>query len=233
MYPALALMTGAFVSQWIRRRAIAPAKAIHDGLALLAVVGAGMVVALPLAAWWFLRGELWTGVVGVVLLAGGVAAWRLARQDRAFDAARVFGVTAVAGVVLVFGGLVARLDRYQHSRAILAAVRSRSDKPYLATYAKLEPSWVFYSGQTLTEYKDPRPAAELLKTNPNAFVITSDDKFRELKPALPDGTGVVATVPYFGGKGTLLVVGRTGSSDAAVEAANASSTASPVRSATE
>jgi 4-amino-4-deoxy-L-arabinose transferase-like glycosyltransferase len=224
MYPALALMAGAFLHHWIKRQSLAPARAVLDGMGGLAVVGAGMLVALPIVAWWVLRAEMWAGAVGLIPVAGGLIALRLAKQDRLTGAARALAVTATAGAVAIFAVLVVRVDRYQHSHALLRAIRARSDHPHIATYAKLEPSWVFYFGQMLKEYKDPRPAGELLREDADAFVITSDDKFRELKSSLPDGVGVLATVPYLGRTGSLLVIGRTGD----LEVAKVS-----VRSATE
>ena len=211
--PAFALLTGAFVHHWARGRSLAPAKSVSDALRLTGVIGAATVVGLPIGAWLYVRGELWIGLVGLAPLAGALLGLRALRSGGdaggAPAAARAFALAAVALVTLVFAGVVVRADRFQHSRGVLAAIRARSDTPRIACFNRLEPSWVFYAGRPLTNYKSTADASAFLASGPDAFVITSDEKLEQIRPALPPGVGVVERVPYFGRQGKeLLVIGH-------------------------
>jgi 4-amino-4-deoxy-L-arabinose transferase-like glycosyltransferase len=219
--PALALLTGAFVHHWARGRSLAPAKSVSDALWLTGAIGAATVLALPIGAWLYVRGELWIGLVGLVPLAGAILGLRALRSGESTGgntgrdaggapaAARAFGLAAVALVTLVFAGIMVRADRFQHSRAVLAAIHAHSDAPRIACFNRLEPSWVFYAGRPLTNYKSSADASAFLASGPDAFVITSDDKLGQIQPALPPGVGVVERVHYFGRKGMqLLVIGH-------------------------
>ena len=113
-------------------------------------------------------------------------------------------MTAANGFVTV------SVDRQQQSHRLLAAVRSRSQSPRIATFNRLEPSWVYYAGRLLPGLKRPEKARAFLSDTDNAFIITDDEHFEDLQPVLPLGVGVLETVPYFGRKGRLVVVGRRG-----------------------
>ena len=227
-YPALALAAGCFVHHWVRARAAAPAKSVSDALVLMAGVGAAAIVALPIAVWVLGRGvpglrrEVWVGLVGLIPLAAAVAALRRLRAPDVFGAARAFAVGAVALVVAVFAVAVVRVDRYQHSRGVMAAIDQRSDAPRIASFNRLEPSWVYYSGQTIKDYKSTADAAKFLASGPDAFIITSEEKLPQIAPGFPPGVGVVQRVPYFGRKGELLVIGHERGDDAVVRTRGAS-----------
>jgi len=208
IYPALALGVGCFIHHWVRGRAAVPNKSLTDALLVLAGIGVGLWTGLPIGAWLYMRGELWLGFVALIPIAGALLALRLLKQGDRFAAARVFSLMAVAIVTAVFAVVMVRVDKYQHSHGVMRAIHARSDHPQIASFNRLEPSWVFYSGQTVEDYKSSADAARFLASSPDAFIITSEEKLPQLKPALPDGVGVVAKVPYFGRKGQLLVIGR-------------------------
>jgi 4-amino-4-deoxy-L-arabinose transferase-like glycosyltransferase len=208
-YPALALLVGAFVHHWSRRRSAAPDKSVLDALRLTAVAGAVVLVALPVGAWLYIRGELWIGAVGLIPLAGALLALRASRgQGGPRAAARAYAGMAVALATCVLAVVLVRVDRYQHSHTVFDAIRARSDAPRIATFNRLEPSWVFYAGYPLTNYKSTTDAGAFLASGADAFVITSEEKLAEIRPGLPPGVGVVARVPYFGRRGKLLVIGH-------------------------
>jgi hypothetical protein len=91
---------------------------------------------------------------------------------------------------------------------VLGAIHARSDAPRIATFNRLEPSWVFYSGRTLEDYKSARDAATFLASGPDAFIITSGDRLPWLRPSLPEDVDVVAQVPYFGRSEPIYVIGH-------------------------
>lgn len=228
IYPALALGMGAFVHHWVTRRSAAPERSVTDALRLMAGIGAAVVVALPTVLWVSsldalpsflselrtlapLRSEAWLGLLGVVPIVGAVIVLRTMQHGDATGAARTFAVTAAAMMVAVWAVAVVRVDRrVQHSRPLLAAINARSSSPRIATYNRLEPSWVFYAGQTLKDYRSAIHAADFLAASPDAFIITSGEELPSLRPALPSGVDVVAETPYFGRKYSLYVIGRGG-----------------------
>jgi 4-amino-4-deoxy-L-arabinose transferase-like glycosyltransferase len=214
VYPALALGMGAFVHHWVSRRSAVPEKSLTDAFRLMAGVGVAAAVGVPvvilavpsLAA---LRPEAWLGLLGLIPFAGALLALKTLAGGDALAAGRMFAATAVAMMVAVWAVAVVRVDRrVQHSRPILAAINSRSSAPRIATYNRLEPSWVFYAGQTLKDYRSASQAADFLSASPDAFIITSGDELASLRPALPPGVDVVAQTPYFGRKFPLYVIGR-------------------------
>jgi 4-amino-4-deoxy-L-arabinose transferase-like glycosyltransferase len=214
IYPALALATGCFVHHWVAGRAAAPRKSVTDALRLMAAVGVGLVVGVPLLLWSLrmlapVRPEAWVGLLGFIPLVGALLALRAVRRGNLPAASHVFGATAVAMTVAFFAIAVVRVDyRVQHSTPVLEAIHARSESPRIATFNRLEPSWVFYSGQTLEEFRAARDAVAFLSSSPDAFIITSGDKLPGIRPSLPSGIGVVAEVPYFGRKEPLCVIGH-------------------------
>ena len=214
IYPALALATGCFVHHWVAGRAAAPRKSVTDALRLMAVVGAAIVVGVPLLLWSTrmlapVRPEAWVGLLGLIPLAGALLTLRAVYRGDAPAASRTFGATAVAMTAVFFAVAVVQVDRrVQHSRPVLDAIHARSESPRIATFNRLEPSWVFYSGQTLPEFRAPRDAVAFLSSSPDAFIITSGDKLPGIRPSLPPGIGVVAQVPYFGRKQPIYVIGH-------------------------
>jgi 4-amino-4-deoxy-L-arabinose transferase-like glycosyltransferase len=232
VYPALALGMGAFVHHWVSRRSAAPEKSVTDAIRLLAGVGVATAIGVPVVIFVVpslaaLRPEAWLGILGLIPLAGALLALKTLAGGDAQAAGRTFAGTAVAMMVAVWAVAVVRVDRHvQHSRPILSAINSRSSAPRIATYNRLEPSWVFYAGQTLKDYRSATQAADFLGASPDAFIITSGDELASLRPALPPGVDVVAQTPYFGRKYPLYVIGRTGPSESSHPGAGAVATGS-------
>jgi hypothetical protein len=115
--------------------------------------------------------------------------------------------TAAAGVFAMIAVTV-RVDRYQHSYPVVAAILARSDAPRIRTLGREEPSWVFYTGQTLVPCRGTADAAAFLASGRDAFVITSDDKYGPLEKVLPPGIGIVCDTRYFPKRSRLLVIGH-------------------------
>lgn len=230
MYPGLALIAGTFLYHLTRGAAVAGMKSVTDAMRLLLGVGVGAVVGLvgfavlyrmgvltrqqdgvgPLALAGGLAADPWIIAVAVVAAAGAWWVLRLLNEGRLRSAGVAYGALAVLLMTLVHGFVTVSIDRRQQSHRLLAAIRSRSDAPHIATFNRLEPSWVYYAEQTLPTLKRTEEARDFLSRGNDAFIITDDEHFEKLQPALPPGVGVLETVPYFGRKGRLVVVGPTG-----------------------
>jgi len=89
------------------------------------------------------------------------------------------------------------------------AMAARSSQPRVAAFGCLEPSWVFYSGRSIKDFSAARPAeaAEFL-ANPDAFVVTTDARYEQLKAELPADVRIVARTDYFLRRKQLLLLTR-------------------------
>ncbi len=216
-FPALALLTGHYVSRWSRQAAAG--RWLRVGLGCYALVGAAFAAALPLVARRYVTGEEWLGLIGLVPLgAGGLCLWLAARQKLRSTAA-VFASSAVAFTTLIFAVGAQRVDGHQQSGVLLQAIRSSAVDPRIASYQILEPSWVFYSGRSITALPRRQSGADalaspagqvvqFLQTEPEGFVITPLEQARELGPNLPPGVVVLAEADRFLSKQRLVVLGR-------------------------
>jgi hypothetical protein len=85
----------------------------------------------------------------------------------------------------------------------------------------LEPSWVYYGGRTIHEISVAAPggkrlaaeqAGAFLAETADAYLITTQDRLKELDLFLPQDVGVVQEADYFLRQGDRLVVlGRNAS----------------------
>jgi 4-amino-4-deoxy-L-arabinose transferase-like glycosyltransferase len=214
-YPALALLVGDYIDRWSRQSVAVAGRWLTAAFACLALVGIGVAVAVPLAAKRLLPGEEWLGLLGMVPLAGGVACIGLAAVRSYRAAAGSFALTAVTFVTLLFSVGTDRIDRHQTNHRLWQAIHARAPDPIVASYKILEPSWVFYGGRTIREFKGTSgsqggsaalEAAHFLAANQNAFVITTGQKLAEFSSMLPPEIGVIESTPYFLREGQKLVV---------------------------
>lgn len=221
-YPALALLTGSFVSNWTRGAALGGRLWPLGAIIALGTVAVAITVAIPLASSRFLPGESVLGLLGVGLLAGAVAAgWQWRRRPDL--AARAIGMTAVGFAVAVFGWAVPRVDRHQQNHALLAAIDRAGGHPRVGAFGRLEPTWVYYGGRPIDELtldpaeaaRDPgrwgpkrRPlAGEFFGQGKDRYIITTDRHWPQLRAALPPTATVLAISPLFLRREQLLLIG--------------------------
>jgi 4-amino-4-deoxy-L-arabinose transferase-like glycosyltransferase len=216
-FPALAVLTGSYVSRWSREATAG--QWLRIGLGCYALVGAAFTVAMPLVARRYLPGEEWLGLIGLVpLCAGGLCLW-LATRQKLLRTAVVFASSAVAFTTLIFTVGAQRVDGHQQSGVLLQAIHSSAVDPRIASYEILEPSWVFYSGQSIAALprRPSGPGAvaspaeqvvQFLQAEPEGFVITRLEQARALEAVLPPGVVVLAEADRFLSTQRLVVLGR-------------------------
>lgn len=227
-YPALALLTACFIQHWIRDTAAGWRHWPAGGIVTLGVVGLVMVAAIPFAAQRLFPGETWLAAVGLVPLAGAVAAFIFQRRQRFSQAAWTVAVTAVAFATALFGWAAARLDRHQQNHLLWAAIQRAGGAPRIGAFGRLEPTWIFYGGRPIDELAldatgaeesragtwrpKPRPsAAEFFGQGQDRFIITTDRRWDELRAVLPSHAAVLAECPLFLRRERLLLVGAASS----------------------
>jgi 4-amino-4-deoxy-L-arabinose transferase-like glycosyltransferase len=217
-YPALALLVGDYVDRWSRQSAAVAGRWLPAAFGCLALVGIAIAVAVPLAAKRYVPGEEWLGLLGLTPVAAGIACLGLTFVRNYRAAAGVFGAAAVAFATLLFAVGAQQVDQHQTNHLLFKAIHARSSHPQIAAYKVLEPSWVFYGGHAIREFNGAtletarqaaRQAAAFLAQSPDAYLITTAERHKELSVHLPPDVTVLERAPYFLKEGNLLVLHRS------------------------
>lgn len=229
-YPGVALLMGAYVERWLAGKQLSARWWPAVSFACLALDGGGLIYGGYLVGQKWLPGEQHLGLIGLLPLVAGVVALgrHLLDLDRRWTAG-ILTAALVPMTTLVFAVGAQRADAHRHDQELIADVLARGDKPKLATFRILEPSWVYYAKQPIAELpkRDPRNKAELLKQdvhvarmneckqaalfftkNEHAYMITTRGFFETLKPHLPPDVQIVAEQPRFLKDEKLVAIGR-------------------------
>jgi 4-amino-4-deoxy-L-arabinose transferase-like glycosyltransferase len=203
-YPALALLTALFLIDWSRGAvtftnlwrdpAFARVAVMRTAWATLAAVGLALAVGLAAAAHLFAPGNEWLGLIGVVPIAGAVAAWR---HDDAADPGRAIRVVAVTSCLLVslLAGLAThRFSAAQGMRESVTAIAADAPAPW-ACFWNVPPSVVFYARTTVAKLDTPEDVARHLAGHPQARVVIDSRHEPLVRDALPPGCTVLARIP--------------------------------------
>jgi 4-amino-4-deoxy-L-arabinose transferase-like glycosyltransferase len=209
-YPALALLTAAFLDNWLSTATLTQRGWFRGAMATLIGAGVGMAVALPIVAAIFLPGEGLLGLVGLVLIAGGVVCLVCLEREQRQHMLAAFAVTSVLFITAIFGFAAVRVDRHQHSPALAAEIRKASaGPPQIAAYGFLQASMVFYAGGTVPCFDDAEHLRQFLSTAPQPYIFTTDQYEAEIQQQFPGQLGVLARRPRFLGRGEVLVLSRS------------------------
>lgn len=193
-YPALALLTGVFLDQWIAKKTTVPIVWPRFALGVLAAVGVILLVALPLVAQHYLPNEQWLALAGCVPLLGAATAGMYLRSQRTKAAVTTIGVSAALFCVAMFAVVAQRVDRYQHNDRLLRAVQARGANAELGAFGCLEPTWVFYGNRHVEVLSDVNG---YLAEHHERFVITTRRHLAEIENQLPAAVSVLEEAPYF------------------------------------
>ncbi len=217
-YPAAALLVGVFIERWLAGKLIVSQWWPAVSFGFLALIGLGLTAGIYAVAKAFLPGEQALALIGLLPLVAGLLA--LVRHIFKFDRRWTAGMLAVsfaAMTTLIFALGAQRVDAHRGDQQLVSAIFAREPKPKLASFGILEPSWVYYARQPITELpkKDPqaksatkqailhakmnnnKQAVTFLSTDPAAYVITTRQRFAELQPDLPAGVQVIAEQTSF------------------------------------
>ncbi|MGI9515733.1 MAG: hypothetical protein ACR2NP_01695, partial [Pirellulaceae bacterium] len=215
-YPALALLTGAFLSQLVSSQVAVSAKFCRVALLTLAVSGAGIAVALAAVGHIFLAGNYMVAALGLIPLIGGAIALVFFAREKSRLAVATCCILATLFATGLFGFGTVTVDRYQFSHRILDRVANGDQQQAVATFGCLESSWVFYGGKPIQELTDlkhndawnakrkqdwekkqwPSPE-QFLAVHPDALIITTDRDLPRLKERLPADYEVIERAGYF------------------------------------
>lgn len=196
-YPALALLTGCFLHDWLADPARVNPRWIKHANATLVFVGAGILVVVPIVAYYFVPGEGLIGLVGLTLIIGGGVCWHYHRRGQLQPMMAAFTVTSVAFITAVFGFAANYVDRHQNSEAIVAAIcADSSEPPQMAGYRFLEASMVYYAGGNVP-CLEAGQVAEFLAASPRAYLVTIDEHAAEVEEHFPGEFRELTRQPRF------------------------------------
>ena len=207
-YPALALLTGAMIAQWIAQPSRVSRPWVFVALSVYGAVGVGIAVGVTVLARRYFHGEQIIALLGLIPMAGAAAAFAYWRQGRSKPAAVAFAISATAFSTALFGWALLRIDQFQEAVEIQRIVSANSAAtPHVATYRVFRPSWVFYMRRRLVQYTDSTQASESLHSGENSYLLVEESRLAELKRELPAAAQELGRVPRFLKPGTIVVLG--------------------------
>jgi 4-amino-4-deoxy-L-arabinose transferase-like glycosyltransferase len=215
MYPALALLAGAYIDRWTQRLRLPDELRPRLTFWTLSAVGVCLAIGVSIAAHRIFGGgdAQWLAAGGVIPIVGGLVCAALAERQRRYQAAAVMLVTATLSNLMIFAIGAPVLDRYQKNHLLLQAIRDNSVSPRVASFGRLEPTWVYYLDRPIREIPKLHldDAEQFIESHPDAFLITTTERYEALRPRLSSDVVLLASVPYFAHEGTLVVIGRRAS----------------------
>jgi len=210
-YPALALLTGAFVDAWVTDPVRYSPWWMRNANVTLIVVGIGILAAIPIVALFFLPGEELLGLVGLIPVVGGALGMVHCRRNRPRWAMGTFAVTSIVFVTAMFAGAALRVDRHQNAEALWATIRATSPgEPHATAYCYMRQSFVFYAGETVPYTVKTEDVGAFLEKTAHPYIFTSDEDVKKLEEAFPGELTVVARRPKFLKRGEVVVLTRRG-----------------------
>ena len=208
-YPALSLVTACFVYHWISDPSRLNRWWLRVAFGISVVVGFGIAVGFPIAAGRYAPGEELLGLIGLILVVGGAVCLYQLQRNRTVAVMGVYAATSVILVTTVFGFGTLRIDRYQHTRDLMAEVQRHGRGPReLVGYRYIRESIVYYAGQPIQYVGNNDQLRCLLEAAENPYVLTTDEHAAEFQSQFPGEFSVVARRDRFLSPGQIVVFAR-------------------------
>jgi len=202
-YPALALLTGKLIDEWLRSPAQVPRLWFRLAIYTPAVVGTALVIGLPIMAAKILPGEQWLGVLGVSLIVGTVALVIFSKQaglgeQFALRVPTAFAVMSIAFTTSLVAIAASRISLHTTSPQIVRSAHelAGSDAPLIG-YRHYEPTLIFYAQRQIPTVHTDEQLAEALRRHPRACVVTRDEHLEDLSAALESVPDIPVRRPRF------------------------------------
>ncbi|MCC6125866.1 MAG: glycosyltransferase family 39 protein [Pirellulales bacterium] len=217
VYPALSLLTAYFLDGWIAERVQVSRSWMRTTWLSAILAGAGMAVALPIAAAYLLPGEEWIGAIGLLPILGGWLGLHYTARGRRLAAVRCYAVAAAAFLAAAFGFATVGVDRHQHARPMLAEIRrDASGEAAICEYRFHRKSTVYYAGHPVAICDRPHDLKKYLDSSGEMYIITLDEYQSEIERNYPGKfevllrcrrfASVVKPIPAFKARPSELVV---------------------------
>jgi 4-amino-4-deoxy-L-arabinose transferase-like glycosyltransferase len=213
-YPAIALCFGALVNRWLSAVDLAACQRwLRNAWVTVAVVGACMLIAIPVMLRTYMPGEWSPALIALIPLAGaivGLAFWFRSRADWSLVTLTTMGILFAIGLL---GFAALPIDGYQNSPRVAALARFHAEgNPFLASHNYLPPSMVYYHRRAIEKLGTAEEISEYFVAHPHdAFLVTTSSGYERIAEKLPAGIDVVARDRRFLRKGDIVLLGRTAS----------------------
>lgn len=221
-YPAIALLIGAFLDQWLSQPVAVPRAWHRAAFATTTLVGLAALVVLPIAARQYFPSDAWLAVLGVAPLVGGVAALVLCEKQRLRPALVTYATMLVVFCTGLLGFGATSMSKYHTSPLlVIQAKNSGATAGEIATFNHFDFNLVYYAGQLVREYTSADDVKRFFQQSPTTFLVTRVDQLPQLDGALPADVTVLARYPWFLRHGEIVLLGRAGTAQRASTAPNA------------
>jgi 4-amino-4-deoxy-L-arabinose transferase-like glycosyltransferase len=217
IYPALALLVGAWLDAWISGECRVPALLLRTAWTILGLAGLGVSIVLPIVAHRLLGEGTILALVGLPLVVGSAFCFWTAARSSTTRVAAVFAVSAVTFMLTLFGFGAVEVGRHQTSRTFAEVIhrQSASGSPVVETFGYWRPSLVYYLGSEVRQMFNDDQARQFCQKWPDSgFLVTTAERYARLAPSLPDDVTVLARQRWFLRPDELLLLGREKPADA-------------------
>jgi 4-amino-4-deoxy-L-arabinose transferase-like glycosyltransferase len=228
-YPALAILTAYSITRLVRNTTQCPGWLWKVANVAMIVTGLAISVALWLAAAEFKPIPAWLTVLGILPVAIGTLGWLQSGRDQhtRFNFAVSSSLLASVFCVGLLGAGAASVGK--DNRMALTDVIQKQPSAKVAAYGCLESTWVYYGNRPIVELhvadlEDKNATQRLLNrkfwqkkpwlspqqfvdSTANGLIITTDQKWPELKKRLPEDWKVIQTADWFLKDSKLLLIG--------------------------
>lgn len=202
-YPALALLTGKLIDEWLRSPSLVPKLWFRLAIYTPAVVGVALAIGLPIMASHLLPGEQWLGVLGGSLIVGTIALVILAKraplgEQVALRVPAAFAVMSVVFTTSLVAVAAGRISLHTTSPQIVRAAHELAgENAPLIGYRHYEPTLIFYAQQHIPTVHSTEQLQAALARHPNACIVTRDEHLEDLTKALNIAPDIPVRRPRF------------------------------------
>ncbi|MDZ4818263.1 MAG: glycosyltransferase family 39 protein [Planctomycetota bacterium] len=209
-YPAVAIITARLVDCWLADTATIRGWLMNSAWGTLVLVGSVILIAVPRFAAPLLQGDWSFALIGVIPLAGGIAAYYFTRYANPRAAIVTVSLMAVLFSLVGFGVVAPKISRQQSSLPMLRVARQHEgDRLQVGTFCHAESSVIYYAETPVARFDDAAKANAFLNEVPHAVLLTPREKYMELRDSLPPDVLVLRTQQRFARPDEmLLLLGR-------------------------
>lgn len=220
-YPALALVTAAFLDRWMDANEIYSRFFRRGAWVTVGIAGIGIMVVVPMIQQTYLQEKGFAGLTGLPLIAGAVAGAYFTERRRISAALSGLTGSATAFLVMLFAFAAVEIDRHQNSEILADAIRAHagSQRPQIGHFHYFRPGLSFYCREHIEPQIRPEDAVNFLRESPPRYLLTSSKLYDELKTEFPADAEILLELPWFlkRGKGVVLLGRRGGASGTVAE----------------
>ena len=208
-YPALALLTGAFVQHWRAEPRAVHQRLVRWSIATLALSGGAILIGLGLAGMLVLEREGGLGFLGLVPLVGAMVAWWSWQKEQVARTVKAVAAMSVVFAVVTFGLVSVRVSRYHSSADFIATTRAgQSLNAPIAAFDYFEPSLVYYARDRVDRL-DYAEVSRYFDDHSERYLLVFEDQLDQLWPRrLPEGVKVLDIKPRFLRRDRIALLGR-------------------------